>query len=192
MTVTTQNYHRIQFDSLTAYREWQRTNSRTGGGVAAAILKAALVGGLSQLILMGIGLFPLSAATSSLVIVPTFVLVSLATGILAAYWAGECVNCTQQAGEVAWLAGFWAGVFAAVLAMVLAANGVLLVDFGQGIVNLRSPEQIKLLNSIISTSTLALVGRVLGALLLYGLIASLISALVGTIGGMIYYQQHSK
>lgn len=188
MAVTTQIYQPTQLDSLTSYREQAQKVSRTQSGWVAPIFKAALFGGLSQATLLGLGLLPLPAFMSILVIAPTFVLVYIFTGMLATHWADDCINCAQKGGQVAWMAGFWAGVFTAITAMALAANGMLLAEFGQGTVELRTPEQLELLSHIISAHTLALTGRVLGALLLYGLIGSLGSALISAFGGMVCYK----
>jgi hypothetical protein len=53
-------------------------------------------------------------------------------------------------------------------------------------VDLRTSEQLMLLSSVMAPHTLALIGRVLGALLLYGLIGSLISGLVCAFAGLVW------
>ena len=188
MAVTTQKYQSAQLNSFTSYGELPSKSNHTRSILIAPIFRAALLGGLCQVTLLGLGLLPLPTFMSILMIGPTFLMVCIFTGLFAAYLAGDVINSTQKGGEVAWMAGFWAGVVVAIMAMILAANGMLLVEFGQEIILLRTPEQLELLNRFIATHTLALSGRVFGAFLLYGLIGSLISALISAFGGIVYFK----
>jgi hypothetical protein len=71
--------------------------------------------------------------------------------------------------------------------MYLAANGVLMVDFGQSIVTQFSPEQLEGLQTFgITGDTVARSGRVFGALIVYGVIGSLMVALLSSVAGMVY------
>jgi hypothetical protein len=89
---------------------------------------------------------------------------------------------------VGWIAGFWAGIFCAMAAMMLAANGTLMTNMGQGVVSQFTPEQWVAWSPYLTPPAIALAGRVLGALVVYGLIGSLISALIGALGGMLYFK----
>jgi len=161
-------------------------------------LKASLIGGAGICILILIGLIPppdnvpfVSIILAFLVIAGFFV-VCLSTGGLAGLFAGNDVKSTYQGGKVGWLAGFWAGVYGGIFAMLLAAIGVSVfglptANFGQGVVNQFTPEQLAgLANYGLTSGAIALVGRVFSTLLILGVIGSLISALLSLVGGMIY------
>ncbi|GAB4423647.1 MAG: hypothetical protein Kow0031_02270 [Anaerolineae bacterium] len=140
---------------------------------------------------MLIGLIPppenLPFVSLAFLVIPGYLVVCLATGLLAGIFAGDNIANSQQGGKVGWMAGFWAGIFGGVVAMLLAAAGVLLVDFGQGVVAQFTPETItSLAASGLTPANIALAGRVIGALIVYGVIGSLVSGLLSSIGGMIY------
>lgn len=85
------------------------------------------------------------------------------------------------------MAGFWTGVHGGNMAMMMAASGIYMNDFGQNVVNQLTVEQLKSLAAYgFDQSLLALTARVFGALCVYGIIGGLIAALFGTIGGMLY------
>jgi hypothetical protein len=149
-----------------------------------------VVGGFGLLILMLISLIPppenLPFVSLAFLVIPGFLVVCLATGLLAGIFSGDKVSNSQQGGKVGWMAGFWAGVFAGVVAMFLAAVGVLMANFGQGVVGQFSPTQLEGWSLYVSPDTIALAGRVFGALIVYGLVGSLVAGLFSSIGGMIY------
>jgi hypothetical protein len=154
-------------------------------------LKASMVGGFGILILMLIGLIPppenLPFVSLAFLVVPGYIVVCLATGLLAGIFAGDGVQNSQQGGKVGWMAGFWAGIFGGVVAMFLAAFGVLLTNFGQGVVDQFSPATLEQWAAYgMTPNAIALAGRVVGALVIYGMIGSLVSGLFSSIGGMIY------
>ena len=70
--------------------------------------------------------------------------------------------------------------------MLLAALGLLMTNVGLGVVSQFSPETLQGGSSIVSAETIALAGRVLGALIVYGVLGSVIAGLFSSIGGMIY------
>lgn len=200
MTVTTQRRRPTQLTSQpTAVvttvprqqpRRAKKRAAQTSGSMVASGLKASLVGGFGILVLMLIGLIPppenLPFISLAFLVVPGFLVVCLATGLLAGIFAGEGVKNSHQGGKVGWMAGFWAGVFGGVVAMFLAALGFMMVNFGQGVVNQFSPEDLQSISSYISPNTIALAGRVFGALIVYGIVGSLVAGLFSSIGGMIY------
>ena len=151
----------------------------------ASSLKASLVGGFGILLLMLISLIPFQFLAC--LVIPGFLVVWLTTGMLAGIFAGEHVQNSQQGGKAGWVAGFWAGVYGGIVAMILAAFGIFMVNFGQGVVNQFSPDQLAGLAGYgMSPDTIAMAGRVFGALTVYGVIGALISGLFSSIGGMIY------
>jgi hypothetical protein len=191
MTVTTQRRRRAQLAPSIPRRQEQNKNSQEAGSMVAPSLKASLVGGFGILILMLIGLIPppenLPFVSLAFLVIPGFLVVCLATGLLAGIFAGGSVKNSHQGGRVGWMAGFWAGVFGSIVAMLMAALGVLMVDFGAGVVNQFNPEKLATFAAYgLTGDMIALVGRVLGALIVYGIIGSLVSGLLSSIGGMIY------
>jgi len=84
------------------------------------------------------------------------------------------------------MAGYWAGILGAVVAMVMAALGILLADFGQAVAMQFTPDHFAPWGIAVRPETMALAGRVTGAFVIYGLIGALVSALIGAIGGMLY------
>jgi hypothetical protein len=155
------------------------------GSLFASSLKASLVGGFGVLILMLISLIPFQFL--AFLVIPGFLVVWLSTGMLAGIFAGDQVQNSHQGGKVGWMAGFWSGIYGGLIAMVLAAAGVFMVNFGQNVVTQITPDQLASLSNYGLTPTvIAVVGRVFGALIIYGVIGSLISGLFSSIGGMIY------
>ena len=168
----------------------KRGKTQNTGSLVASGLKASLWGGLGILILMLIGLIPppenLPFVSLAFLVIPGFLVVCLATGLLAGIFAGDNVKNSQQGGKIGWMAGFWAGVYGGIIAMFLAAIGVLMVNFGHGVVNQFSPETLEGWSIYITPNTIALIGRVFGALVVYGVVGSLLAGLFSSIGGMIY------
>lgn len=178
----------------------QRSRRNQGSSsLVASSLKASLVGGIGILILMLIGLIPIWYL--AFLVIPGFLVVWLSTGLLAGVLAGDKIRNSHQGGKVGWMAGFWAGVFGGLIAMMLAAGGAIMSDFGQSVVNQFSPEQMAGFAGYgLTPNAIAMMGRVFGALIVYGVVGSLISGLFSSIGGMVYpklafsdkeYQAHS-
>lgn len=192
MTVTTQRPRQSQVSpSVQTRQRKNRKSDVSAGAMAAPSLKASLVGGFGILILMLIGLIPppenLPFVSLAFLVIPGFLVVCLATGLLAGIFGGNSIMNSHEGGKAGWLAGFWAGILGGVVAMFLAAFGLLMEGFGVGIVNQISPEGLATLAGYgLSAEAIALAGRVVGALIVYGLIGSLVSGLLSSIGGMLY------
>ena len=190
MTVTTQRRRQAQFTPSVQRQQPETVKRENEASVFAPGLKASLVGGFGILILMLIGLIPAPEGlpiSMAVLVVPGFLVVCLATGLLAGIFAGSLVKNSQQGGKVGWMAGFWAGVFGGIAAMLIAALGFLMESFGQGVVSQFSPEQLTTIAAYgLHPNIIALAGRVFGALVIYGVIGSLVSGLFSSIGGMIY------
>lgn len=188
MSVTDLNRRRIQ--PIPAETERQRNRESRQYDLALPVLKASLWGGSGLAVLMLVSLVPppdeLSWITSGRLIVPGFIVVCFATGFFANLLASDTIQHCQQGGQLGWTAGFWAGIMGGIVAMILAATGFTLTDFGQSIVTQLSPERLSGWYVDAAPETVALAGRVGGALVVYGVIGSLVCALIGSIGGMIY------
>ncbi|MCB0177042.1 MAG: hypothetical protein KDI62_02350 [Anaerolineae bacterium] len=192
MTVTTQRPGQSQVSTSVHSRQRKsRKSEATTQVLVAPSLKASLVGGFGILVLMLIGLIPppenLPFVSLAFLVIPGFLVVCLATGLLAGIFAGSSIKNSHEGGKAGWLAGFWAGIFGGVVAMILAAFGLLMEGFGVGIANQISPEGLATLASYgLSVDAIAMAGRVIGALIVYGLIGSLLAGLLSSIGGMLY------
>ena len=192
MTVVTQRRQELQV--VTTPRRWKKTKtgqkSNNSGSLIVSSLKASLIGGFSMLLLMLISLIPLQFLAC--LVIPGFLVAWLSTGMLAGIFAGDKVKNSYQGGKAGWMAGFWTGVYGGIMAMILAAVGISvlgipIVNFGQGIVNQFTPEQLTgLVKYGLTADIIALVGRVFGMFIMVGVIGSLISGLFSSIGGMIY------
>lgn len=162
-----------------------RKNNRIGSTYASS-LKASLMGGFGIWLLMLISLIP--APFLAWLVIPGFVVVCFCTGLIAGILAGDQVKTSHQGGQTGWIAGFWAGIYGGVMAMLLAAAGLLMAHFGQGVVNQFTPDQVEgLVGFGLTPEDIALTGRVFGALIIYGLIGALLSGLFSAIGGMVLY-----
>lgn len=190
MTITRQRQRQPQFVSTPTtqrryYRQKRSVKKRQTGSMVASSLKASLIGGFGILLLMLISLIPFQFL--AFLVIPGFLVVWLTTGMMAGIFAGDHVQNSQQGGKVGWMAGFWAGVYGGIIAMIMAAFGIIMTNFGQGVVSQFTFEQLEgFANYGLTPETIALAGRVFGALIMYGLIGSLVSGLFSSIGGMIY------
>ena len=160
------------------------TTNKRGSSLFASSLKASLVGGIGIFLLTLISLIPFQFL--AFLVIPGFLVVWLSTGMLAAIFAGDNVNNSQQGGKVGWMAGFWSGIYGGLIAMILAATGIFMVSFGQGVATQFPPDQLPTFLSILTPDTIAIIGRVFGALIIFGIVGSLVSGLFSSIGGMIY------
>jgi hypothetical protein len=192
MTVVTQRRQELQVVSTPRRRKKTKTRQKSNntGSLVLSSLKASFIGGFSILLLMLISLIPLQFLAC--LVIPGFLVAWLSTGMMAGIFAGDKIKNSYQGGKVGWMAGFWAGVYGGVIAMMLAAIGISvlgipIVNFGQGIVNQFTPEQLDALLSYgLTADIIALVGRVFGMFVMVGIIGSLVSGLFSSIGGMIY------
>ncbi len=192
MTAAMQRRSQSQLVQSRPTRRRQRTKSKAikvqkrkdSGSLVASSLKASLVGGFGILLLMLISLIPFQLL--ALLVIPGFLVVWLCTGMLASIIAGDKVQTSQDGGKVGWMAGFWSGIYGGLAAMILAATGIFMVNFGQGVAAQFPPDQLPLFLSSLSPDAIAITGRIFGALLIYGVIGSLVSGLFSSLGGMIY------
>ncbi|MDX1520842.1 MAG: hypothetical protein R3264_04390 [Anaerolineae bacterium] len=193
MAVTTQRSPQarlVQPASQTKSQRRRKTKSRRSQKVAkgssfiASSLKASIVGGIGVLVLSLISLIPFQFL--AFLVIPGFLVVWLSTGMLAAIFAGDNVTNSQQGGKVGWMAGFWSGIYGGLIAMIMAATGMFMINFGQGIANQFPPSELPPLLNTLTPNTIAIMGRVFGALIVFGVIGSLIAGLFSSFGGMLY------
>jgi hypothetical protein len=153
-------------------------------------LKAGLLGGCAYLTLFLVGLNPffdnLAYTFPATLVILGFGAVGLGTGLLAALKAEPVISRRHQQLEAGWLAGFWAGLLIGLVAMLLAAQGLLMVQVGESLLSNFSPAQLALWRIYGWLGPLQVAGRVGGALVVYGLLGSHVSAVLGTAGALIY------
>ncbi len=188
MTVTTQRRQQSRFPSTTPRRQVRRTRSQKQqqpGTMFVSSLKASLIGGVGILLLLLISLIPFQFLAC--LVIPGFLVVWLTTGMLAGIFAGDNIVTSHQGGKVGWMAGFWSGIYGGIVAMIMAAFGIVMVQFGHGVVSQFTPEQLATISGYgLSPEIIAMTGRVFGALIVYGVIGSLVAGLFSSIGGIIY------
>ena len=164
---------------------WVR--SSPGVFIFFATIKASMFGAVGAFFLLLTSFIPTQYVT--FLVMPGFVVVFMAAGMLASIFVDEVVplKTYKRAGEIGWIAGFWTGVQTGIVVMLLAAIGLVMGEFGQKVILQLTPEQLRWAATYgWSESLIALTARVFGALLVYGLIGSLVAAILGTIGGMLY------
>lgn len=192
MAVTTRQPKQVQLiSSRRSSRRRENADRSPPVSTAYAGLKAGVVGGVGLLSLILLGLIPPSenipVVTLALLVVPGFLVVCFSTGLLACILADASVKSSQKGGEIGWIAGYWTGIIGGIFAMGLAALGFLMQELGANLVTQWSPEALARFHALgFSTGDLALVGRVVAALVVYGIIGSLTTALLSSISGMIY------
>jgi hypothetical protein len=117
-----------------------------------------------------------------------FVVVWIGTGILAGLLAEDRIQTRRQAVANGAMAGFVAGIGGGIAAMVIAAFGALFPDLGEGVLAQFSPGQLEALAQIgIAPEAVRLGGSILSALLTCGIGGTLVSAILGSLGGRMYF-----
>jgi hypothetical protein len=163
---------------------------RSADSLSVPALKTGLLGGCTYLTLFVIGLNPLFENLAYIfpasLVLFGFSVVGLGTGLLAAHTAEPAVRRPYQQLEAGWLAGFWAGLIVGLVAMLLAAQGLLMAHVGESLLSNFSPAQLALWQIYGWLGPLVVAGRVGGALLVYGLLGSHLSAILGAIGAWLY------
>ncbi len=192
MTVTTQQRRQTQFAPQVHYPQPQpqpvapQNQTRQATLMVLSSLKASVAGGAGLILLLLISRIPANDTLPFISLAylawAGYPVVCLASGLLASIMASDSIRNSQQGGKVGWMAGFWAGIYTAIMAMVMSAAGFFMVGPGQ-----RIAEQLNgLVEYGITADTLSLAGRVFLALIWFGVIGSLVSAFISSIGGMIY------
>ncbi|MBI1882419.1 MAG: hypothetical protein HYR94_29955, partial [Chloroflexi bacterium] len=139
MTATTQRRRQGGFVPSSRRQRFAGRGQQTGSTVTSS-LKAGLIGGFGIFLLLMISLVPFEFLAC--LVIPGFLVVWLTTGLLAGIFAGDNVQNSHQGGKVGWMAGFWAGVIGGIVAMGMAAFGIIMSNFGQNVVAQFSPDQL--------------------------------------------------
>lgn len=169
----------------------QRKKTSPPHSMAAYSLRTSWVGSFGVLILTLLGLIPppdnLPFLSLAILVVPGFLMVCICTGLLACIDAGDYLKNNLQSTQLGWMAGYWVGIFGGIVAMIMAAIGVYMPEFGHGVVGQFTLEQLELLKRYgLTVEIIALAGRVLGAMVIYGVIGSSIAGVCGALGGLFY------
>jgi hypothetical protein len=165
----------------------QPKTSAAGNHWTGAALKAGMVGGLGLTFLQLVGLIkiPLLLCLE----LPGYILLLLITGALAGLFASRQIEIPRHALRVGALGGFVTGVIGGLLGMMLAAFGLTFRNLGYGILAQFSSSQLEDMAQWGMTSeVIQIMGSVLFALLIWGVGGTLISMVLGALGGHIYYR----
>lgn len=150
-------------------------------------IKAGAAGALAMALLMLVGLADIPLLPC--LVVPGFILILMANGILAGLLANERLNSPGQARQAGLLAGLVTGLGAAFVAILLAALGLMFTNLGEGVRAQFTPEQLQNLAEMgISPQTVRIAGAVFFALLLWGVFGTVIAATLGMLGAYLYYR----
>ena len=191
--------HRNRQIELSPTRPQRRTAPRPDqprDSLSVPALKTGLLGGCAYLILFLVGLNPLfdnlTYSFPAVLVMLGFGAVGLGTGLLAALKAEPAIRHRHQQLEAGWLAGYWAGLLVGLVTMLLAAQGLLMAHVGESLLSNFSPAQLALWRIYGWLGPLLVAGRVGGALLVYGLLGSHVSAILGTAGALLYIRLDGK
>jgi hypothetical protein len=155
--------------------------------MGAAGVKAGIVGGVGMVILLLIN--QVSLPLLPCLVVPGIILVLLVTGMLAGLLAGDHLKTRGQAMRIGVGAGFIAGLGAGLIAVVLAAFGLMLNQLGDGVLAQLSPSQLKqLAQAGVTPDTVRLAGAVLAAFLLWGVGGIIVGMILGALGSRLYFR----
>ncbi len=165
----------------------EKVRSKASSEWARAGLKAGLIGGFGILLLLLFSLIQLPLRTC--LVLPGFVILLLAVGMLAGLFANNHMKSVREATRVSAVAGFITGIIGAMVAMLLSAFGLMFTNLGFGVLAQFSPTQLEnLAQSGISADIIQLAGAVFFALLIWGVGGTIVSLILSTIGGRLYYR----
>lgn len=153
----------------------------------AATFKAGGGGSLAVLILLLVGLLPLPVPVPCIVI-PGLVIVYSSVGVLAGVLAGDHIYTGGQATQAGALAGFLCGVGGGVVAMALAALGLIFSEWGPRVAE-QFPEMQRALTDLgMASERFPQLVAVLLALGICGAAGTAIALVLGALGGRIYFR----
>lgn len=155
--------------------------------LSSGALKAAVAGIVAMTVLMLISLVDIPLLPC--LVIPGFVSILIANGILAGLLSNERLNSSAQARQAGLLAGLVTGLGVTFVAMVLAAFGLMFAGLGEGVRAQFTPAQLQNLAAMgISPQTVRIAGAVFFALLIWGVFGTVVAAALGMLGAHLYYR----
>jgi hypothetical protein len=152
-------------------------------------LKAGLAGSLGLLLILLISLIPIPFPLGTCLVTLGFFVVWIGTGMLAGLLAEEDIQDRRQAVLIGAAAGFMAGIGGGIAGMLVAAFGALFPDLGEGFLAQFSPAQVASLTQAgVATEAIQLAGSIVSAMMVCGLGGTVISAVLGSLGGRLYFR----
>jgi len=153
-----------------------------------ASFKAGVVGGFAISLLLVVRELVLSHPLIHIgLIFPAIGLVWLVTGIGAAMLCDDRIETGKEGARVGLVAGIVAGVLGGITAMIIAALGRFLQDYGQGTLSQLSDTNLQTLYQWGFTDELiSLSGSIITAMFACGLGGMVIAGLLGRLGGWLY------
>jgi hypothetical protein len=153
----------------------------------AGALRAGAAGIVAMTVLILISLVDIPLLPC--LVIPGFVLILIANGMLAGLLSNERLNSLGQARQAGLLAGLVTGLGTTFVAMVLAAFGLMFTGLGEGVRAQFTPAQLQNLAAMgISPQTVRIAGAVFFALLIWGVFGTVIAAALGMLGAHLYYR----
>lgn len=152
-------------------------------------LKAGLAGSVGLLVILLVSFIRIPFPLGTCLVILGFVVVWVGTGILAGLLAEDEIQNRRQAVTNGATAGIVAGIGGGIAGMVIAAFGALFPDLGEGVLAQFSPGQLETLTQIgVAPETVSLAGSILSALMACGVGGTAVSAVLGALGGRIYFR----
>jgi hypothetical protein len=152
-------------------------------------LRAGLVGSLGLLVILLISLIRIPFPLGTCLVTLGFFVVWIGTGMLAGLMAEEEIQDRRQAVLTGAAAGFMAGIGGGIAGMLVAAFGALFPDLGEGFLAQFSPAQVEsLAQAGFATEAIQLAGSIVSAMMVCGIGGTVISAVLGSLGGRLYFR----
>lgn len=152
-------------------------------------LKAGLIGGTGLLVVLLISFIRIPFPLGTCLVTFGFLVAWVGTGIVAGIMAEDQIKTRGQAAGNGAMAGFVAGIMVGIAAMLIAALGFLFPDLGEGVLAQLSSAQVEALAEMgIGPATIQLAGSILSALMACGIGGTLVSMVLGALGGRIYFR----
>jgi hypothetical protein len=164
-----------------------RGKETTMRALGSGAFKAGAAGTLAMALLMLISLVDVPLLPC--LVIPGFILILVANGILAGLLTNERLNSPRLALRAGLLAGLVTGLGAAFVAVLLAAFGLMFTNLGEGVRAQFTSGQLQNLAEMgISPQTVRIAGAVFFALLVWGVFGTVVAAALGMLGAHLYYR----
>lgn len=144
---------------------------------------------MGLVVVLLISFIPIPFPLGTCLVTPGFVVVWIGTGMLAGLLGEDEIETRRQAVANGAMAGFVAGIGVGIVAMVMAALGLLLPDAGEGVLAQFSPAQVETLADVgLGPDIIQLAGATLSAMFACGIGGTVVSMALASLGGRIYFR----
>ena len=165
----------------------QTINQTQRGGTFGAAFKAGILGGFAISLLLVVRQLAPIPLLQVILIPPALIIIWVVTGIGAAMFCDNQIHAGKDGARVGMVAGIISGTLGGITAMILAAFGLFLQDYGQGaLVQVPDTNLLALTELGFNEELVVLSGSILTALFACGLVGIVVAALLGRFGGWLY------